>query len=133
MAEYVLKDKVKKMNLESKFIIVSRATSYEEDGNDMHYGTKRMLEINGILFDKHRATRLQKDDYNRYDYFICMDEANIRNTLNIFDNNEKHKVFKLLKNRDVKDPWYTGNFEETYDDIDEGTNRLLDMLKVDFD
>lgn len=128
MAEYILKDRVKKMCLENQFIIISRATSYEEDGNDMHYGTKRMLDLNGIYYDKHSAIRLQKDDYDKYDYFICMDEANVRNTFNIFNDDKDGKIFKLLKDRDVKDPWYTGNFEETYNDINEGINKLLNIL-----
>ena len=79
MAEYVLKDKLKKINMLNKFIIVSKATSFEEEGNDMHPGTKRILKENNIEFSSHRATKLIKEDYEKYDYFICMDENNMRN------------------------------------------------------
>lgn len=127
MAEFVFKDKVKKMHLEEEFLIVSRATSYEEEGNSIHYGTQKILDKNNILYTKHVAKRLEKEDYDKYDYFICMDETNITNTLRIFNSDINNKVFKLL-NRDVKDPWYTGNFEETYKDIDYGTNLLLEKL-----
>jgi protein-tyrosine phosphatase len=129
MAEYVLKDKINKLNLKKKFIIVSRATSFEEIGNDMHPGTKRILKENNIDFNLHEATRLEKEDYDKYDCFICMDENNMRNIMFIFDNDKDHKIFKLLKNRDVKDPWYTGNFEETYEDINIGTDRIINMYK----
>lgn len=132
MAEYVLKDKLKKINMLNKFIIVSKATSFEEEGNDMHPGTKRILKENNIEFSSHRATKLIKEDYEKYDYFICMDENNMRNIKFIFDDKD-NKIFKLLKNKDVKDPWYTGNFEETYDDIDIGTNRLIDMFKIEME
>ncbi len=132
MAEYVLKDKLKKINMLNKFIIVSKATSFEEEGNDMHPGTKRILKENNIEFSSHRATKLTKEDYEKYDYFICMDENNMRNIKFIFDDKD-NKIFKLLKNKDVKDPWYTGNFEETYDDIDIGTNRLIDMFKIEME
>ena len=132
MAEYVLKDKLKKINMLNKFIIVSKATSFEEEGNDMHPGTKRILKENNIEFSSHRATKLIKEDYEKYDYFICMDENNMRNIKFIFDDKD-NKIFKLLKNKDVKDPWYTGNFEETYNDIDIGTNRLIDMFKIEME
>lgn len=133
MAEYIFKNKIKKLNMENKFIIVSKATSFEEEGNDIHPGTKKILEEHNIDFNLHRATRLEKEDYNKYDYFICMDENNIRNIMYIFDNDKEHKIFKLLKNKDVKDPWYTGNFEETYEDIDNGTNRLINMFKIEME
>lgn len=131
MAEFVLKNKVKKLNLEKDFLISSRATSYEEQGNPMHYGTKEVLDKNNIPYTNHQAKRLEKSDYDKYDYFICMDESNIRNTLNIFLSDPKNKIFKLLSNidnRDVKDPWYTGNFIETYEDIDIGTDKLIEVL-----
>lgn len=124
MAEFMLKDKVRKLNLEKDFFIVSRATSYEEQGNSMHYGAKEMLDKNNILYTKHIAKKLEKEDYNQYDYFICMDESNIRNTLKIFGTDPKNKIFKL-NNKDVRDPWYTGNFIETYEDIDEGLDNLI--------
>ena len=123
MAEYILKDKIKKLELD--YLVCSRATSSEEIGNDMHYGTKRILDKYSISYDKHCATKLVSSDYDKYDYFICMDENNMRNIKYIFFNTEK--VFKLL-DRDVKDPWYTGNFDETYEDICIGIDKLIEKL-----
>lgn len=123
MAEYILKDRVNKLGLD--YYIVSRATSSEEIGNDMHYGTKRILDKYKITYDRHFATKLCKNDYDKFDYFICMDDNNIRNIKYIFD--EYNKVIKLL-DRDVRDPWYTGDFEETYKDICIGIDKLLKLL-----
>ena len=123
MAEYILKDRVNKLGLD--YYIVSRATSSEEIGNDMHYGTKRILDKYKIAYDGHFATKLCKNDYDKFDYFICMDDNNIRNIKYIFD--EYDKVIKLL-DRDVRDPWYTGDFLETYKDICIGIDKLLKLL-----
>lgn len=131
MAEYIMKDKVKKICVEDQFIIVSKATTAENSGDDIYYGAKRMLEINGIYFEGHIVTKLEVDDYNKYDYFICMDDLSVNETLKIFDLSDSFKVFKILKDNDIKDPWYEGNFEEVYDEIDKGVNRILNMLKVD--
>ena len=129
MAEFILKNKVERMNLEKEFLITSRATSYEEEGNFMHQGTKDILNKNKIPYTNHISTRLEKEEYDNYDYFICMDDSNVINTLRIFETDPYHKIIKLL-NRDVKDPWYTGNFIETYKDIDKGTDKLLEKLKL---
>ena len=95
----------------------------------MHQGTKDILNKNKIPYTNHISTRLEKEDYDNYDYFICMDDSNVINTLRIFETDPYHKIIKLL-NRDVKDPWYTGNFIETYKDIDKGTDKLLEKLKL---
>lgn len=124
MAEFIMKDKIKKLNLEDKYYIESRATSYEEEGNDMHIGAKEILNLNNISYTKHKAKRLEIDDYQKFDYFICMDDSNVRNTINIFENDDFNKVFKLNK-ENVKDPWYTGNFNETYNDLNEGIDKFL--------
>ena len=128
MAEYMMKKKLKDLNLEEEFQIVSRATSYEEEGNDMHNGTKDILDKMNVSYSKHSATRLEKTDYEKYDCFICMDSSNIRNTLRIFESDPENKVIMLL-DKDVKDPWYTGNFIETYHDVDLGTDNLINKLK----
>ena len=125
MAEFILKDKIKKNNLENIYYVESRATSYEEEGNDMHIGAKEILRINNIPFTKHQARRLEISDYNMFDYFICMDDSNIKNAINIFSKDELNKVIKLNKDN-VKDPWYTGNFNETFDDLNIGINRILE-------
>lgn len=125
MAEFILKDKIKKNNLENIYYVESRATSYEEEGNDMHIGAKEILRINNIPFTKHQARRLEISDYNMFDYFICMDDSNVRNAINIFKKDELNKVIKLNKDN-VKDPWYTGNFNETFDDLNIGINRIIE-------
>jgi len=74
MAEFIFKDKLKKLNIENKFYVVSRATSYEEEGNCMHYGTKKILDKYNIRYTKHVTKKLKNKDYNNFDYFICMNE-----------------------------------------------------------
>lgn len=134
MAEFVLKDMVKKIGLEKEFLIKSSATSSEELGNDIHYGTKDKLIEKGISFEKRKATKLKKDDYDKYDYIIGMEERNIYNILRIVGEDKENKVCKLLdfsnNPRDIADPWYTGNFENTYRDIVEGLEGLLKFLNI---
>lgn len=124
MAEFILKDKLSKMG-RNDITVVSRGTSYEEQGNDMHDGSKEMLKRNNIPFNLHRATRVEIEDYDIYDYFICMDNFNMRNILNIINEDPKRKLVKLNE-IDVKDPWYTGNFEETYKEINEGIDSFIE-------
>ena len=122
MAEFIMKNKINYLNKEYR--IESRATSYEEEGNDMHEGAKEILRLNNIPFTKHKAKRLELEDYENFDYFICMDDSNVRNAINIFKYDNKNKVIKLNKDN-VKDPWYTGNFYETYNDLNKGIDRIL--------
>ena len=111
---------------------VSSATSTEEIGNDIHYGTKRILDKYAIPYRRREATQLTRSDYNRYDLFVGMDSANIRNMLRIFGSDPDSKVVKLLdltdRHGDVADPWYTGNFEDTYRDVTLGCEALIDRL-----
>ena len=125
MAEYVMKDKVNKLGLNDKFHIESRATSYEESGNDMHSGTKEMLRLNNISFGKHKATRVEYSDIDKFDLFVCMDSSNISNLKRIIG--DSSSIIKLL-DKDVADPWYTGNFVDTYKDIDLGTSKLINKI-----
>ena len=125
MAEYVMKDKVNKLGLSDKFIIESRATSYEESGNDMHSGTKEMLRLNNISFGKHSARRVEHSDIDKFDLFVCMDSSNISNLKRIIG--DSSSIIKLL-DRDVADPWYTGNFKVTYSDIVEGIDKLINKI-----
>lgn len=127
MAEYIMKKKLKDLNLDKEFLIVSRATSYEEQGNDIYPKAKRKLEEENIPYDNHSATRLEQDDYQKYDYFICMEERNITNSLRIFESDPNNKVIKLL-DKDIADPWYTGNFDITYSELDKGLNKLIELL-----
>lgn len=133
MAEFIFKDIVKKQGLENKFLIKSSATSYEEVGNDMYEYAKKKLDQKGVAYSKRKARRLTIEDYNKYDFIIGMEEANIRNIKRIIGEDTENKICKLLdftKNpRDIADPWYTGNFELTYKDIIEGCNGFLQYLK----
>ena len=123
MAEFIMKDKVKRLGLEDKFLIESRATSYEEEGNDIYPPAKEMLDKNNISYTKHKSTRLENSDNKKYDYFICMEEANVYYAERILGK-DTSKVIKLL-DRDISDPWYTGDFQSTYDDLCEGIDKLI--------
>ena len=122
MAEYIMKQKVKELGKEDKYYISSRATSYETDGDDIYPPAKRKLAEENIKYDKHRATRLEKDDLEKFDYFICMDDNNIYNVESIIG--KTPKIIKLL-DRNIADPWYTRDFNTAYNDIIEGINNLL--------
>ena len=134
MAEFVFKDIVNKKNLSDKFYIDSAATSdYNENLKlGIYHETKNILTKNNIPFTEHISKQIKKEDYNKYDYILCMEEENIENILKIIDKDREHKVFKLLdftdKPRDIIDPWYYGNFDSTYYDIEEGCNKFLEYL-----
>ena len=119
MGEFILKDMVKKRGLEDSFQISSCATSREEIGNPMHPGARAKLDAMEIPHTKRQARQLTKQDYEVYDYLLCMDKWNINNVKRIINHDPKHKVHLLLefagKKRDIADPWYTGNFDETYE------------------
>ena len=132
MAEFVLKDLVGKKNMKDLFIIESAATSSEEVGNEMHIGTKRKLIEEKIPYERRVARKIELDDYKKYDYIIGMDESNIVNMKRIFKQDNENKIYKLLDfseySRDIADPWYTGNFDQTYDDVVEGCNGFLKFV-----
>lgn len=132
MAESVLTHMVKQRHIDHLFEINSAATSREEIGNPPHHGTVNKLRQVGISLIPHRAVQMTKADYEKYDYLIGMDDWNIRNMLRIAGGDPDHKIRKLLSfagsARDIADPWYTGNFDETYDDIIEGCEAFLDIL-----
>lgn len=129
MAEFVMKKLVSDRGLSSVFEIASSATSTEEIGNDIHPGTRRTLDKYSVPYSRREAVQLVKSDYENYDLFVGMDSANIRNMHRIFGADRENKVVKLLDctgtSRDVADPWYTGNFEETWQDISQGCEALL--------
>jgi protein-tyrosine phosphatase len=132
MAEFVMKDMVRKAGLENDFLIESAATSREELGNDMHYGTRQKLREQGIPFERRAARQIRPDDYNKYDYLVAMDDVNIYFMNRCWAPDPDHKIKTLLsfagKSRDIADPWYTGNFDQTYDDIMEGCTAFLKLL-----
>ncbi|MDO5389163.1 MAG: low molecular weight protein-tyrosine-phosphatase [Clostridia bacterium] len=133
MAEFVLKHMVKERGIDKDFIINSSATSFEEIGNGIHRGTKKKLYEEGIYCGKHRAVRLEKSDYDAYDLIIAMDSNNLRNIEKITGIDKDKKVHLLLdftdrKGESIADPWYTGNFNKTYEDICEGCRGLLNEI-----
>ena len=132
MAESVLTHMVRQRHIDHLFEINSAATSREEIGNPPHHGTVNKLRQVGISLIPHRAVQMTKADYEKYDYLIGMDDWNIRNMLRIAGGDPDHKIRKLLSfadsARDIADPWYTGNFDETYDDIIEGCEAFLRSL-----
>ena len=121
MAEYMFK-----FLTDNKLLIESRATSTEEIGNDMHYGTKRVLDEHRIPYNRHHAKQISLDDYNNFDIIVCFDDYNLNNLRRMFK--DTSKVIKLL-DRDISDPWYTHDFEKTYNDIYEGLIKLKKMMK----
>ncbi len=137
MAESMFTYMVKERGLEDKFEIDSAATSREEIGNTPHYGTVGKLREVGIPLVPHRARQMTMADYDYYDYLIGMDSANIRNMARLAGGRDQ-KIYKLLDfvsgeglGRDVADPWYTDNFDETYDDLMIGLNAFLKHVELE--
>ena len=132
MAEFVMKDLVEKEGLAEEFFIASSATSREEVGNPVHHGTRNKLAQYGISTKGKYAVQLTKKDYNAYDYLIGMEQWNIQNILKIVGSDPKKKVHRLLdfseNPRDIADPWYTGDFDRTYEDVLEGCKALLNHI-----
>lgn len=132
MAEFLLKHITSKAGIADDFYIASAATSTEEIGNPVHYGTRRKLAEYGIRTDGKTAFQLKASDYDKYDYFIGMDSANIRNMNRILKGDPENKIYKMLSfagiDRDVADPWYTGDFEATFHDIMTGLEAFLKGL-----
>ena len=131
MAEFVMKFLANKYNLDNLYIS-SSATSYEEVGNDIHSGTKRVLDKHHIPYSKRSATVLTKNDYKSFDYIIAMDRYNVKNITRIIGSDRENKVFLLSQfagsDRDIADPWYTGNFDLTFEDILKGCEGLIKHL-----
>ena len=154
MAEFLLKDMIKKEGLADRFVIASAGTSREEIGNPVHQGTRKKLAQDhisaagkyalhpgarakldemGIPHKKRAAVQLTKEDYEKYDLILGMDRANISNILRIIGSDPQEKVHRLLDftelPRDIADPWYTGDFEITYAEIKAGCAALLKHLR----
>ncbi len=136
MAEFIFKDMVKKMGIEKEFFVQSSATSTEEIwgniGNPVYPPAKKKLAEHNISCDGKRAIQLKKSDYDKYDYIIGMEQVNVRNILKIVKEDKENKVFRLMdftdNKKDIQDPWYSGNFDITYDEIYEGCKGLLRYL-----
>lgn len=132
MTEFVMKKLVSERGLSDKISVASSATSTEEIGNDIHPGTRRTLDKYGVKYTHREAVQLTRRDYERYDLFIGMDSANVRNMHLIFGSDPDSKIIRLLdltdEKRDVADPWYTGNFEATWQDINKGCEALIEHI-----
>lgn len=138
MAEFILKDMVAIRHLADRFYIASAATSTEEIwgdvGNPVYPPAREKLAEHGISCKGKRAVQVKKSDYAAYDYLICMDTNNLRNLRRIIGDDKEGKVSLLLdytdrKGASIADPWYTGNFDITYDDIVEGCEGFLAFLQ----
>ena len=132
MAEFIFKKMVKDEGREKDFYIESAATSTEEIGNDIHPGTKNKLTQMGIPFSKRRARKITSEDYEKFDLLIGMDVENLYYMQKEWNRDPDDKV-KLLstfasRDKDIADPWYTGNFDQTYEDIVEGLTAMLKTL-----
>ena len=132
MAEFVMKDLVRKAGREEEFHIQSAATHRDEIGSDTHYGTKEILKLKGVPFTPRHAVQMVKADYEKYDLIIGMDSENMTYIKRIIGEDTENKVHLLLsfagEKRSVADPWYTGDFDKTYDDVVKGCTALLQGL-----
>ena len=133
MAEFVMKDLVEKNGVSEEFEIASAATSTEEIGNPVYPPARRKLAEHGISCAGHAARQMSRRDYDKYDLLIGMDRANMRNMLRICGGDAHGKLRQLLPDylgidRDVADPWYTGDFDATWDDVYSACSALLNTL-----
>ncbi len=132
LAESVFTNMIKEKGLSDWFVIDSFATSREEIGNPPHRGTVNKLHEVGIPVVPHKAKQITWNDYTAFDYIIGMDEANMRNLNRMLKGDPENKVYKLLSfadsDKDIADPWYTGNFDVTYDDVTKGCSGLLEKI-----
>lgn len=131
MAECIMTDVVKKRGLQNEYCIASAATSREEEGNPIYPPARRKLAEKGVDVLPHYATVLKSSDKDKYDLIIAMEERNVRAIYNIIGASDK--VYRLLDftncPRDIADPWWTGDFERTYNDVVEGCEALVDYLE----
>lgn len=127
MAEFLFRELARQKGVEDRFSVASAATSDEELGNAVYPPARTELARHGISCGGKRAVQLQKSGYEKYDLILCMEDRNVHNALRILGSDPEGKVRKLLE-RNVSDPWYTGDFSTAYRDIREGCLRLLEEL-----
>lgn len=135
MAEFILKDLVKSKGLEDSFHIESAAVSTEAISEPIYTPAKQCLTKHGVWFDPaKRARQITKSDYQKYDRIICMDSSNLRLIKHIIPDDPEHKIHLMMSyagsSLDVADPWYTGDFEKTFQDIIKGCEAMLDNLNI---
>ena len=130
MAEFVMKQMVSDAGLESQFEIASAATSTEEIGNPVYPPARRKLAEHGIGCAGKTARQMTRQDYDYYDRIVAMDHKNLRNLKRMFGDDTEHKISLLMdfthRPGDVADPWYSGDFEATWQDVEEGCKALLE-------
>jgi len=136
MAEFIFKDLLRSRGLEDRFYIESAAVSTEEIGNSIYPPAKRCLNAHGIPFDKNKTARqITRADYDRFDLIIYMDRMNLRWLRYIIPDDPQNKVKLMMsytgRDRDVADPWYTGDFETTFKDIMEASRMLLQNIIIE--
>ena len=133
MAEFVMKKLVKDQGLQREYLIASAATSREEIGNPVYPPARKILAEHGISCSGKTAVQMTKADYDKYDYIVAMDSMNVRNMLRIIRSDPQNKVSLLLdytdNPRSVADPWYSGDFQATWDDVTRGCNALLKYIE----
>lgn len=133
MAEFVMKDMVRKAGLGHEILVDSKACRTDEIGSDTYYGTKNKLREEGIPFEPRHARQITYADYGTYDYIIGMDGENMRDLQRLTKGDPKRKTCRLLEfageSRDVADPWYTDDFDATYRDVQKGCAALLEKLR----
>lgn len=129
MAEFVMKNMVKSFGLQDQYHIESAATSTEELGSPVHRGTRNKLAQYGISTEGKYARQITRKDYENFDYLIGMDKYNIRNMEKVFRGDPENKIHLLMEfcgySRDIADPWYSGDFDTTYEDVKSGCEALL--------
>ena len=132
MAQMIFKHLAKTVGRENDFEIDSAATDYDAIGCPIHRGTRNALIRNQIPFEEHYARKITESDFQKFDFILCMDDENIEHIAQDFGRKNAEKVKKLLsfcgESRDVRDPWYTHNFDETFEDILRGCTELLKSI-----
>src|SRR3954453_1765353 len=135
MAEALFRDLLKKENMSDKMIVDSAATSSWHIGSPPHKGTLTILEKYNISSDGLVGRQLSKEDFDQFDYIVGMDDNNVRCIYEMTGKPDHPKILRLLDltnhNKDVPDPYYTGNFQETYDLITEGCRALLEKIRIE--
>lgn len=132
LAEFLMKELVRQAGKEEEILVESKACRTDEIGNDTHPGTKAVLQAHGIPFTRRQARQIQRADYDQFDYIIAMDGENMLDLRRLTNGDPQDKCQLLLtfagEDREVADPWFTGNFEVTYQDVDKGCRALLQKL-----
>ena len=132
MCEFVMKDLVRRAGLENEIFVASAACRRDEIGSDTYLGTREKLDEMGVPYQRRRAVQITKADYENYDFIVAMDMENMRDLDRLSGGDPQKKIRRLMEfageDRDVADPWYTGNFDITYLDVLKGCKALLKKL-----